>query len=189
MSKITNMFPLSIYKDKAEIEVDYKRKLIDKIFEMGKYDIRKSPNIAWTGDVHSFEFLHSDPSFQELFHSFAGPLLGYIEHIGIDPQKIDLYYTRSWATISKENQNIPAHSHMQSHISIAYYLLKPRNSGGIIFSHINPPNELSPNLFNSQMFENKVLKEDNAFNAKAAYLDPDEGEMLIFPSKTRHQTQ
>lgn len=189
MSKVTNMFPLSIYKDKVEIEGQYKRQLVDKILEMGQYDIRKASNIAWTGDVHKFDVLHGDPTFQKLFRCFAGPLLGYIEHLGVDSQKIDMYYTRSWATISKENQNIPAHSHMQSHISIAYYLLKPANSGGIIFSHIGPPNEFSPNLFNSQMFENKVLKEDSAFNAKAALLDPEEGEILIFPSKTRHQTQ
>lgn len=189
MATVTNMFPLSIYKDKVEIESEYRTQLIDKVLEMGKHDKRKADNIAWTGDVHNFDVLHEDESFRELFRSFAKPLYGYIEHLGVDPEKIDLYYTRSWATISKENQNIPAHSHMQSHISIAYYLLKPKNSGDIIFSHVNPPNEFSPNLFNSQMFENKVLKEDNVFNAKAAYLDPDEGEILVFPSKTRHQTQ
>jgi uncharacterized protein (TIGR02466 family) len=189
MATVTNMFPLSIYKDKVEIESSYRTRLIDKVLEMGKYDVRKSPNIAWTGDVHNFDFLHEDKLFKALFRSFAKPLYGYIEHLGVDPEKIDMYYTRSWATISKENQNIPAHSHMQSHISIAYYLLKPKNSGGILFSHINPPNEFSPNLFNSQMFENNVLKEDNAFNAKAAFLDPGEGEILVFPSKTRHQTQ
>ena len=189
MSKITNMFPLSIYKDKVQIDNDYKRQLVEKILEMGKYDIRKNPNIAWTGDVHAFEFLHRDELFQSLFRSFSKPLLEYIENLGVDPQKIDLFYTRSWPTISRQNQNIPAHSHVQSHISIAYYLLKPTNSGGIIFSHINPQNEFSPNLFNSQMFENNVLKEDNPFNAKAALLDPHESEIVIFPSKTRHQTQ
>lgn len=189
MATVTNMFPLSVYKDKVEIESDYRSRLIDKIFEMAKHDNRKSPNIAWTGDVHNFDFLHEDDSFRALFGSFAKPLYGYIDHLGVDPDKIDLYFTRSWATISKENQNIPAHSHMQSHISFAYYLLKPQNSGGILFSHTSPPNEFSPNLFNSQMFENKILKTDNAFNAKAAYLDPDEGEILVFPSKTRHQTQ
>jgi uncharacterized protein (TIGR02466 family) len=189
MATVTNMFPLTIYKDKVDIDDDYRGRLIDKVFEMGKQDLRKSPNIAWTGDVHSFEFLHEDDSFRDLFRSFARPLYGYIEQLGVDSTKIELYFTRSWATISKENQNIPAHSHMQSHISIAYYLLKPKNSGGIIFSHVSPPNEFSPNLFNSQMFENKVLKEDSVFNAKAAFLDPEEGEILVFPSKTRHQTQ
>ena len=189
MATVTNMFPLSIYKDKVEIESAYRSRLIDKVFEMGKYDNRKSPNIAWTGDVHNFDFLHEDEDFKALFRSLAAPIYGYVEHLGVDSDKIDLYYTRSWATISKQNQNIPAHSHMQSHISFAYYLLKPKNAGGILFSHTSPPNEFSPNLFNSQMFENKILKEDSAFNAKAAYLDPEEGEMLVFPSKTRHQTQ
>ena len=183
------MFPLSVYEDEVQIDDGYKGKLVEKILEMGRHDNRKNSNIAWTGDVHALEFLHRDELFQRLFQCFSKPLLGYIEHLGVDPQKIYLYYTRSWATISRKNQNIPAHSHVQSHISIAYYLLKPMSSGGIIFSHINPPNEFSQNLFNAQMFENKVLKEDNPFNSKAALLDPQEGEIFIFPSRTRHQTQ
>ena len=189
MSQITNMFPLTIYKDKVEIDESYRKQLIDKVLEMGQYDIRKSPDIGWTGDVHNFDFLHLDPLFRDLFQAFGKPLLGYIERLGVDPEKIELYYTRSWATICKQNQSIPVHSHMQSHITFAYYLLKPKNSGGIVFSHINPPNEFSPNMFNSQMFENKIFKEDNVFNAKAGLLDPEEGDIVIFPSKTRHQTQ
>jgi uncharacterized protein (TIGR02466 family) len=189
MPKITNMFPLSIYNDTVEIEEHYKRQLVNEILEMGNYDIKKSPDIAWTGDVHAFDFLHREKLFERLFRSFSKPLFGYVEHIGVDPQKIDLYYTRSWATISSQHQNIPVHTHVQSHISAVYYLVKPANSGGIVFSHINPPNEFSPNLFNSQMFENKILKKDNVFNAKGAFLDPQEGEIFIFPSKTRHETQ
>jgi uncharacterized protein (TIGR02466 family) len=189
MPKITNMFPLSIYKDTVVIDNDYKEKLVNQILKMGNHDIKKSSDIAWTGDVHAFDFMHREELFQSLFDSFSKPLFGYVEHLGVDPQKIDLYYTRSWATISDQHQKIPAHSHVQSHISVAYYLLKPMNSGGIIFSHTNPPNEFSPNLFNSQMFENNVLLEDNVFNAKAALLDPQESEIFIFPSKTRHETQ
>ena len=89
MSQVTNMFPLTIYKDKVEIDEAYKRQLVDKVFEMGEYDIRKSPNIGWTGEVHNFDFLHLDPLFQDLFRAFWKPFLGYIEQLGVDPGKIE----------------------------------------------------------------------------------------------------
>ncbi len=189
MPETTNMFPLSIYQDKLEIDADYKNRLVDEVLEMGNYGVNKYPGNAWTGDVHAFDLLHREESFQKLFQSFSKPLLGYVEHLGVNPQKIDLYYTRSWATISRQNENIAPHSHFQSHISLVYYLKKPTNTGGIIFAHKNPPNEFSPGLFHVQMLKNGVLSKDTVFNCKTALMDPKEDDVFIFPSKTEHGTQ
>ncbi len=189
MPEITNMFPLSIYKDKLEIEAEYKNRLVDEILEMGNYDANKKLGVAWTGDVHAIDCLHGAELFQKLFQSFSKVLLGYVEHLGINPQKIDLYYTRSWATIARQNESITPHSHVQSHISLAYYLKKPANTGGIIFSHDNPPNEFSPSLFHIQMLKSGVLNKDSPLNCKSVLIDPEEDDMLIFPSKTKHGTQ
>ena len=183
------MFPLSIYKDKLEFEADYKNRLVDEILEMGNYDNKKGSGKAWTGDVHAFDHLHGEELFQKLFQSFAKPLLGYVEYLGVNPQKINLYYTRSWATISRPQENISRHSHVQSHISLVYYLKKPANTGGIIFSQDSPPNEFSPELFHIQMSQSGVLNKNNAFNCKSVLIDPKEDDVFIFPSKTRHGTQ
>ena len=50
----------------------------------------------------------------------------------INPENLDIYYQRSWATYTENEQSINFHTHSQSNISFAYYLLKPPNSGGII---------------------------------------------------------
>ena len=42
--------------------------------------------------------------------------------------KIDLYMTRSWATVSMGKERISKHKHKQSHISFAYYLKKNEKS-------------------------------------------------------------
>ncbi|MHC4708230.1 MAG: putative 2OG-Fe(II) oxygenase [Planctomycetota bacterium] len=189
MPKVTNMFPLSIYQDRLEIDADYRSRLIDEIIEMGNHDANKKLGFSWTGDVHAIDCIHREELFQKLFQGFSKTLLGYVENLGISPQKIDLYYTRSWATISRENESIAPHAHVQSHISLVYYLKKPANTGGIIFSHDSPPNEFSPSLFHIQMLKSGVLTKDSPLNCKSVLIDPIEGDIIVFPSKTRHGTQ
>lgn len=188
MPEISNLFPLSIYKERLEIDADYKNRLVDEILEMGNYDVEKKPGSAWTGDVHALDSLHNEEFFQKLFQSFSKPLLGYLDHLGIDPQKIDLYFTRSWATISRHNEKIGRHSHVESHISLVYYLKKPANAGMIVFGQTNPPNEFSPHLFHAQVMECGIKYKNTIFNSDSALVDPNEGDLFIFPSKTQHGT-
>lgn len=188
MPEIVNMFPLSIYTDKVEIDSDYKNHLVKQILEMGKRNFNKRPGKAWTGDRNAFEFLHNEELFQRLFHSFSKPMFGYLEHLRVNPRKIDFYYTRSWATISGEHENILDHTHTQSHISLVYYLTKPKNSGGISFSDRDPPNEFVPNLFSAQMISHGIVKDQNVFNGRTVVLKPEEGQIVIFPSKITHAT-
>ncbi len=188
MPEVITMFPLSIYTEKLRIYSDYETRLVKEILEMGKQNSNKRPGKAWTGDRNAFEFLHNEELFQRLFHGFSKPIFGYLEHLGVDSQKIDLYYTRSWPTISGQRENIFDHSHTQSHISLVYYLVKPKNSGGISFSDRDPPNEFVPHLFNTQMFKHGIMKNHNIFNGRIIFLNPQEGEIVIFPSKTTHGT-
>ena len=189
MAEIINLFPLSIYKAELDIDGAYRDRLVDEILEMGSSEITKKPGKAWTGDVNGFEFLHKLESFEDLFRRLANPLLGYLDSIGIESSKLDLFYTRSWATISRRGENILPHSHMQSQISFAYYLKKPKNSGGLAFFDDDPPNQFAGNLFSVLMFENGILRTQEVFNVKSAVLDSEEDGVVIFPSKTRHGTQ
>ena len=64
----------------------------------------------------------------------------YIKMLNIDNDKIHLFIQRSWATITRSEENIQMHSHDQSNISFAYYPLKPEKSGDISFfcQHLHP---------------------------------------------------
>ena len=42
----------------------------------------------------------------------------------VDPEQIDVFMSRSWATISDNKEAIAKHQHLQSHVSFAYYLHK-----------------------------------------------------------------
>ena len=189
MAEIINLFPLSIYKTKLDLDDAYRDRLVDEILEMGSSEINKTPGKAWTGDINGFEFLHKRESFEDLFRRLANPLLGYLDSIGIESSKLDLFYTRSWAAISRQRENILPHSHLQSQISLVYYLKKPKNSGGLAFLDDDPPNQFAGNLFSVLMVENGIVKSQEVFNVKSALLDSEEDGVVVFPSKTRHATQ
>ena len=189
MAETINLFPLSIYKSELGLDGDYRDRLVDEILEMGSSEILKKPGKAWTGDVNGFEFLHQRESFKDLFRRLANPLLGYLDSIGIESSKLDLFYTRSWATISRQHESILPHSHMQSQISLVYYLKKPKNSGALAFFDDDPPNQFAGNLFSVLMVEHGIVKTQEVFNVKSALLESEEDGVVIFPSKTRHGTQ
>ena len=101
-------------------------------------------------------------------------------------EKIDLYYQRSWPIIQKKGQSVAKHRHYQSHISLSYYLKMPPNSGGISFGMDSCPNEIAPQLFHPQMGE--FRREDTPLNSNRVTLNLEEGQIVIFPSKTLHDT-
>ena len=50
------------------------------------------------------------------------------------------------------------------------------------------PNQFAPNLFRNEMMQHGILEETGIVNAQAVDLDPEEGDVLIFPSMTQHGT-
>ena len=69
----------------------------------------------------------------------------YLDHLDIDSNQIDIYIQRSWGTISKGNEIISKHEHMQSHISFAYYLKKDSNDANFVLFDNIERNEIIPN--------------------------------------------
>ena len=188
MPDIVNVFPLSVYRDTLSTDPAWREQMVQTVLEMGSQPLRKSQGLSWTGDVNGFEFLHRDPRFVDLFGLFTKHMTAYLEFLAVDPAKLHLFYTRSWATISHGGERIKSHSHKQSHISLVYYLKKPQDSGGISFLDRDAPNQFAPHLFREEMVKFGILKEIQQFNAHAISLEPGEDDVLIFPSKALHET-
>lgn len=188
MPDIVNVFPLSVYRDALGSDPGSREEMVQAILAMGGQTLRKSQGLSWTGDVNGFEFLHRDERFEALFAKFSSHLNAYLEFLAVDPGKLHLFFTRSWATISYGGERIKSHSHKQSHISLVYYLRKPKDSGGISFLDRDAPNQFAPHLFREEMVKFGILKEIQQFNAHAISLDPGEDDVLIFPSKALHET-
>ena len=108
----------------------------------------------------------------------------------VDHEQLDIYIQRSWATISKDIENIALHKHLQSHLSFAYYLKKTDTDANLLFIDEVKHNEFLPGIFLSPTTNKKqVIKKRNISNTAAIVFDAKEDEIVIFPSKTPHQTQ
>tara|TARA_A200000113_G_scaffold140418_1_gene126144 strand:+ start:97 stop:789 length:693 start_codon:yes stop_codon:yes gene_type:complete len=191
--KVLNLFPLSIIQDKILIDTDIKKQMLEEIQTMqiaSKNKNYKLPQDSWTGDTQGFEYLFKNQKFELLFKQIKTKLVNYLRHLGINENKVDLYMTRSWATISNGKERIRQHKHQQSHISFAYYLKKDIENSNLFFFNENSINEIVPSLFTSPTLKKAgVIKEMNLFNAPSVDIKVEEDDIVIFPSKAMHGTQ
>ncbi len=191
--KVLNLFPLSIIQDKILIDTDIKKQMLEEIQTMqiaSKNKNYKLPQDSWTGDTQGFEYLFKNQKFELLFKQIKTKLVNYLRHLGINENKVDLYMTRSWATISNGKERIRQHKHQQSHISFAYYLKKDIENSNLFFFNENSINEIVPSLFTSPTLKKAgVIKEINLFNAPSVDIKVEEDDIVIFPSKAMHGTQ
>ncbi len=185
MAQLFNVFPLTIYMENLAEHASLRDRLLAEI--ENRVTTTDSGPLSWTGDRFGMAFLHQDPVFMPLFDSFAPHLRNYLKTLDLREDKIDLYYQRSWPIIQKSGQHVAKHRHYQSHISLSYYLKVPPRSGGISFGMDSCPNELAPQLFHPQLDE--FRKRDTPLNSNRVTVNPQEGQIVIFPSKTLHDTE
>lgn len=181
-----DLFSLSVYRRKLDIDRDYRGQLCRRVLEME----RPNPDqeSAWLGDTAGFEFLFRDAEFKALFRDIGDAVRSYTDALGLNNDRLSFYFQRSWATVSREGQRIFEHAHQQSHLSFAYYLQKPVDGGGIYFSTAEHPNEFAAGLFTLSKADLEIIKRPGDRTLNRMYVEPEDGEILIFPSKTLHST-
>ncbi len=188
MPEMKDIFPLTVFKDEILLDSQYRDLLIARILDMRNQTPPDNPKIAWTGDSRGFGFLHLDNNFDFLFKKLSGSVHRYMAALELNPNKFNLYFTRSWAAVAQKNEKIGLHQHIQSHISVVYYLKKPDNSGGLSFHQAQLQNEFMAKLFTHRMTELGVVNHATLLNTNIMSIDLAEGDVLVFPSKTEHST-
>ena len=187
--KILNLFPLTILQDNIIIDETERQDLAYEITEMQKINNKnKKSSFAWTGDTKGYEFLFNNKKFKNISNKISNCIINYLKVFEINTDLLDIYYQRSWATYTKNDENINFHTHSQSNISFAYYLLKPDNSGGIIFKSNELQNEIAKNIFTNSKIEKSLINKANAYNSDKSVFDLKQDSIIIFPSKTPHAT-
>lgn len=191
MAEMTHFFPLTAYKAKLGLDESYRARLVEDVekdYEDKSFDY-KSDDTAWTGDVRGFEFLHLRDIYATLFTSISNHVRQYYDMMNVSEGVFDFYYTRTWATVTKDQQDIPPHQHKQSHITAVYYLKFPQDAGKLIFEpdgH-NIQNESIPGLLSGQNIHSGLVR-PSMLLSPAASIDIDTDDVVIFPSKTSHGT-
>ena len=187
--KILKLFPLTIAEDNIILDDDERNVLVNEIKKMKKEENSSKESLyAWTGDTKGHEFLFSKNLFKSLANKISIKIVNYLKIFEINTDLLDLYYQRSWATFTEKKQKINFHTHSQSNISFAYYLLKPKNSGGIVFKSNELQNEVAKNIFTGSKLEKSLINKANVYNSDKSIFDLEQDSIIIFPSKTPHAT-
>jgi uncharacterized protein (TIGR02466 family) len=187
--KLMNLFPLTIFKDQIIVSEDKKKELTNHVITSSKQNLfLKSDTKSWTGDINHEQFLLSDPKFKVFFDEISKKSKIYVETLGINTSKVNMYLNRSWGTVSNEGENIASHQHANSHISFAYYPRKPINSGNISFQTKDHFNHIMPNLFKLRNLDQGLFNL-NTHNASITNVETNEDDIFFFPSKTLHFTE
>jgi uncharacterized protein (TIGR02466 family) len=183
-------FPLAVYYADLEDAAAHKDSLVSTILKLEEengYKRRIADDIAWTGDFHGVGAIHENPQFAWIVEEVKTHIFHYLEALGVDRDKIDLYIQRAWPIVSRQTQAIPAHSHHNAHVSAVYYVSIPEDgtlkSGAFKIYNSASFNEIITGIGDKHT---NAIKNRNPFNYEEGYYAPKEGRILIFPSKQRH---
>ena len=178
--------PFSVFKDVININNSQKAIMIKRILDIKNSN--QNSNSAWTSDINGEQFLLRNKFFRKLYKEIGNKVKEYASTLKINIEMIDFYMQRSWATVCDKDEYLNPHKHWQSNISFAYYLKKPINSGNIVFSFNENPNEIADKLFSYDKLKKGLLSDINNLNQTVFEIDAMEDEIVIFPSKTAHST-
>ncbi len=118
-------------------------------------------NDAWAGDHWDSVDLHHDGRLTWLCRSLSQEAWRYLEALGHDPEGLELHIARAWGVISQPGQSVPAHAHHESDLTAVYYVEVPDRSGALRFL--------------------------NTASGGQTIVEPQNGQLVIFPSKQRHE--
>ncbi len=185
---IETWFPLAIYAEDLPDAPQHQSGLLDAVLELeaAGYERRAYPDMAWTGDLHGVEQIHTDPRFAWVVEQVEAHTVIYLETLGIDLSQVDLYIQRAWPVISRTAQAVGDHCHNTAHVSAVYYITVPLSEdydpGNLVFFDDMRANEVCPGLGS----DNTDILTENYFNQLQVAYPPEAGRLIIFPAKQRH---
>lgn len=182
-------FPLAIYHEDLPDAAQHQAALVEAILalEQAGYERRAFPDMAWTGDLHGVEQIHADPRFAWVVDQVETHTLIYLQELGLDLSRVELYIQRAWPVVSRHQQEVGAHCHNTANVSAVYYVAVPESgsdeAGCLTFFDDARPNEVSPGLGSENT---DIIASWNYFNQDHALYLPTEGRLILFPAKQRH---
>ena len=185
---IINFFPTTAYVGQIENHRQYKEDFY-KVYPKFDYDENECNNTV--SENVGNPLIHLEDDLNPLFESIVDHIKNYTTNILNLKDIFNIVITKTWLSRSRNSKNsIPWHIHSTSHISFVYYANIPPNSHAIQFSNDNEPNNLFLGMnAEHRKYERQLIQEFNNINCQTFFISPNEGDVIIFPSKTKHSTK
>jgi len=199
-AEILPFYPTVVYHGRMEGHEQYKQIVLsDKNIEkhgFSHYDpdptLTERQKSSVTGEYRGKIFLHHDPIFEEMFKEITAHILVYLDGaMKVKTELFDFYIMKSWYSILEPHQDMSFHKHGSSDISFVYYPQVDETTYPIWFSSRDENwdgrhNELFPGMFDGNVDGKNFLKDYNYLTSPANAVKPDEGSLLLFPSRIGH---
>lgn len=117
---------------------------------------------------------------RELRGKVESGITEYMDHLGVDQDKISINITTSWVNQYARGDSTHQHSHSNSIISGVYYLENCDETAPIQFHRAPGYVNLWPNTINLP------IKQHNALNIDVITVIPKAGELIMWPSHLAH---
>lgn len=185
---IAQIFPTTIYVGDIENHEKYKEEFY-KLYHKFDYEVTSENNTV--SEECGNPLIHLEKSLEPLFSEITSHIKNYIHNVLNLRDLFDVTITKTWLSRAREiKDEIPWHIHSTSHISFTYYLNAPTNSHTITFSNQHEPNSLFLGMskFNEEK-EKRFVNLYNENNATTFFITPEEGKIVLFPSKLIHSTK
>lgn len=174
---IFRFFPDPVFRYKISNHKQHNKDLSKYIYDIyndDKNGIKLSNINGWHSKPFNLNEKNSPPN--NFFLSIKDHIQDVFNNYGwsFNPEKIKC--EAMWAVINKKGNFNIEHIHANCHLSAAYYVKVPENSGNF---RIFNPNNISRNRF-------PLISKTTDLNMLSASLKVNEGELLIFPAYLPH---
>jgi hypothetical protein len=195
MYEIVDVFPLAFYRGKISCHDELKKIYFDDIKYQDQYYDKKIPIVS----------LQTEKKYDIFFDSLKENFNQYMSVLGIDYTKLSYHVVKSWCNyIPPESDDIfdvnenrydfpfpePMHPHWHNHseLSFVYYLSADETSDKFCLENCFA-NQNDPDAVLELARANNIMVEWNKYNTKHHFHQPEEGEVIIFPSRLYHFTR
>jgi hypothetical protein len=189
--EITDIFPLAFYRGYVNCHQEVK----NNILRLKRYNDECFKNRV------PFNLFHHEEEFKFLFPSLRENFNFYIKTLGVDCTKVSYHVVKSWIDYKKPDSDEydyvneirydmstePSISHWHNHsdLTFVYYVCADETSDKFYLENQYGNQNDFDAILEASMTDN-ILTEWNKYNTKYHVVQPEEGTIMIFPSKLYH---
>ena len=181
--KIHEIFPILISQDKIDLHEEFKEKYFEELKSLwfNGYNNETPENSGRCS-------LHLNETYLGFFQSLKRSVCRYLDLLEVDHEKLDINFIKSWVGYhNKDTPQLKMHYHNDADISFCYYLLADETSDKFCVYDHTLRNEPGGGIF--EVGENyNMIKKFNKYICDKYTITPEEGTILLFPSKMNHST-
>ena len=168
-STIQNLFPTPIYM--ANMNRPFTKQELQFVEKQKNHCVKNEGNIN-TKD----NYILNRKEFKNIKKFLDQCCKDYLEKIISPKNNIELYITQSWLNYTEENQYHHIHSHPNSVVSGVLYFNCDKENDKIKFTNPKSYEQIKPET-----------KDFNMWNSETWWFSVENGELIMFPSSTKHQ--